>query len=41
MDTDGELASYRRMLTPRSPTGRVYAECIATYAERPAWTRPR
>ncbi|MDP9258899.1 MAG: aminoglycoside phosphotransferase family protein [Actinomycetota bacterium] len=34
MHTGGELASYRRMLTPSSSTGRVYAESMAAYVER-------
>ncbi len=34
MHTGGEVASYRRMLTPTTPTGGAYAECTAMYAER-------
>ena len=34
MHTGGEIASYRRMLTPTTLTGGAYAECTAMYAER-------
>jgi hypothetical protein len=39
MHTGGELASYRRILTPTTFTGGVYAECTAVYAERVGFDR--
>jgi hypothetical protein len=39
MHTGGELASYRRILTPTTFTGGVYAECTAIYAERVGFDR--
>jgi hypothetical protein len=39
MHTGGELDSYRRILTPTTPTGGVYAECTAAYAERVGFDR--
>ena len=34
MHTGGEIASYRRMLTPTTLSGGAYAECTAMYTER-------
>jgi hypothetical protein len=34
MHSGEELSSYRRMLTPYTHTGQVYADCTVTYAER-------
>jgi hypothetical protein len=34
IDSGRERESYRRMLTPGSPTGRVYSECATLYAQR-------
>ncbi len=40
MHSGWELASYRRMLTPSTSVGGVYAECATTYAERVGFDLP-